>query len=80
VEEPTPEEKDPQLKAETEQDADSKLNPKAEGELGLVATVLGCRENRDRIEFAQDLKDYIARSEGTVSDKDMDKKEQTITS
>lgn len=35
------------------------LNPKAEGEIGLISTVLGCRENRDRIEFAQDLKDYV---------------------
>ena len=35
------------------------LNSKAEGELGLISTVLGCRENRDRIEFAEDLKDYV---------------------
>ena len=35
------------------------LDPKAESELGLVATVLGCRENRDRIEFAEDLRSFI---------------------
>ena len=34
------------------------LDSKAEGELGLISTVLGCRENRDRIEFAEDLKEY----------------------
>ena len=34
------------------------MDPKAEGELGLIATVLGCRENRDRIEFAYDLKEF----------------------
>ena len=37
------------------------LGLKAEGELGLVSTVLGCRENRDRIEFAYDLKIYVAK-------------------
>ena len=37
------------------------LHPRAEGELGLVSTVLGCRENRDRIEFAKDLKEFVGR-------------------
>ena len=37
------------------------LNPRAEGELGLISTVLGCRENRDRIEFANDLKEFVNR-------------------
>ena len=32
-----------------------------EGELGLVATVLGCRENRDRIELAYDLNEYVSK-------------------
>ena len=39
------------------------LTGKVEGELGLIATVLGCRENRDRIEFANDLREFIAREE-----------------
>ena len=44
-----------------DEDGDSsvKIDPKSEGELGLIATVLGCRENRDRIEFAEDLRGYI---------------------
>ena len=33
-----------------------------EGELGLVATVLGCRENRDRIELAYDLNEFLTKS------------------
>ena len=45
----------------------AKLSTKAEGELGLVSTVLGCRENRDRIEFAEDLKTY-SYSEKQTSD------------
>ena len=32
---------------------------KEEGELCLVATVVGCREFKDRIEFAMYLKDYV---------------------
>lgn len=39
------------------------IDPKSEGELGLVSTVLGCRENRDRIEFASDLKEFIAKKD-----------------
>lgn len=39
------------------------LDAKVDGELGLIATVLGCRENRDRIEFAYDLKEFMAREE-----------------
>ena len=35
------------------------LDGKVDGELGLIATVLGCRENRDRIEFAFDLKKFL---------------------
>lgn len=38
-----------------------KLSSKLNGELGLVSTVLGCRENRDRIELAQDFKDFLER-------------------
>ena len=45
--------------AEKNGDEELKIDPKSEGELGLIATVLGCRENRDRIEFAEDLRDYI---------------------
>ena len=44
------------------------LGLKAEGELGLVSTVLGCRENRDRIEFAYDLKMYVAKTDATVKE------------
>ena len=39
------------------------LNAKVEGELGLVSTVLGCRSNRDRIEFAYDLKEFIEKDD-----------------
>ena len=39
------------------------LHPRAEGELGLVSTVLGCRENRDRIEFARISKSSSAGSQ-----------------
>ena len=39
------------------------LDAKVDGELGLISTVLGCRENRDRIEFAYDLKDFISKEE-----------------
>ena len=43
------------------------LGLKAEGELGLVSTVLGCRENRDRIEFAYDLKIYLAKKDALAA-------------
>lgn len=39
------------------------IDSKSEGELGLISTVLGCRENRDRIEFASDLKEFVARKD-----------------
>lgn len=35
-----------------EEDESIELDEKAEGELCLTATVLGCRNNKDRIEFA----------------------------
>ena len=37
------------------------LYEKIEGELGLISTVLGCRANRDRIEFSYDLKEFVQR-------------------
>jgi len=46
-----------------------KLDPKVDGELGLISTVLGCRENRDRIEFAIDLKKFVEQSNGDENDK-----------
>jgi len=46
------------------------LDPKIDGELGLVSTVLGCRENRDRIEFAYDLKEFICREESIEEQKE----------
>jgi hypothetical protein len=39
--------------------------------------VLGCRENRDRIEFAQDLKDFISKSQ--LKDAEEEKKDETIS-
>ena len=39
-----------------EGDLSIELDEKAEGELCLAATVLGCRNNKDRIEFAQFIK------------------------
>ena len=57
------------------------LNSKAEGELGLISTVLGCRENRDRIEFAEDLKDYIGLLDLTKEERDaISKKRFTLGS
>lgn len=38
-----------------------------------MATVLGCRENRDRIELAQDFKDFLAKQEASA---DAKKKEE----
>ena len=35
-----------------EEDESIELDEKPEGELCLTATVLGCRNNKDRIEFA----------------------------
>ena len=40
------------------------LAEKVEGELCLAATVFGCRNNKDRIEFAQIIKDHVAETEG----------------
>lgn len=45
------------------------IDPKAEGELGLVSTILGCREHRDRIEFANDLKEFIAKQKMSAEDR-----------
>ena len=39
------------------------LYEKIEGELGLISTVLGCRANRDRIEFSYDLKEFVQREQ-----------------
>lgn len=36
---------------------------KVDGELGLISTVLGCRSNRDRIEFSYDLKEFVERED-----------------
>lgn len=44
------------------------LGEKEEGELCLVATVVGCREFKDRIEFAMWLKDYVLKSEKARSE------------
>ena len=41
----------------------------------MIATVLGCRENRDRIEFASDLKEFVAKLELTEEER----KAATIT-
>ena len=51
------------------QAAPLKLDPKVDGELGLVSTVLGCRENRDRIEFAYDLREFVEREEAKADKK-----------
>ena len=51
------------------------IEPKAEGELGLVATILGCRENRDRIEFANDLKEFVLKQD--LDEKERSKLEKT---
>ena len=45
------------------------LDGRAEGELGLISTVLGCRENRDRIEFANDLKEFVLNKSRTEEEK-----------
>jgi len=51
------------------------VDPKSESELGLVSTILGCRENRDRIELARDLKEFVKKDDLTVDEK----KSLTIT-
>ena len=51
------------------------IEPKSEGELGLVATILGCRENRDRIEFASDLKEFVFKQD--ISEKERSQMEKT---
>jgi len=48
----------------------AKLEVKFEGELGLISTVLGCRENRDRIEFAGDLIEFVSQSKLTESERE----------
>lgn len=40
------------------------LDDKVEGELCLAATVLGCRTNKDRIEFAQIIKEHVIEMKG----------------
>lgn len=63
---PSKDQKPTEPKKETAEEVkkDVKMDPKIDGELGLISTVLGCRENRDRIEFAHDLKRFVERSEG----------------
>ena len=47
-------------KVEEEQKEEKlELDEKAEGELCLAATVMGCRNNKDRIEFAQYIKEFV---------------------
>ena len=58
-------------KKEPSKTPDIELNSKAEGEIGLISTVLGCRENRDRIEFAEDLKDYMELLELTKEEREL---------
>ena len=50
-------------------DDDIEVDPKSESELGLISTILGCRENRDRIELARDLKEYIKKLDMTIEEK-----------
>ena len=47
-----------------EEDESIELDEKAEGELCLMATVLGCRNNKDRIEFAQYIKEHVKNHKG----------------
>ena len=47
------------------------LDAKVDGELGLISTVLGCRGNRDRIEFAYDLKEYVENQENKANSDDL---------
>lgn len=53
-----------------EEDESIELDEKAEGELCLMATVLGCRNNKDRIEFAQYIKEHVKNHKGKQSKKD----------
>ena len=72
AEEPKPEvveKKVEDSKKESEKEKQEELDPKAEGELGLISTVLGCRENRDRIEFAHDLKEFVLKQDMTEEQK-----------
>ena len=62
--------------AEKNGDEELKIDPKSEGELGLIATVLGCRENRDRIEFAEDLRDYIKMLELSKEEREQEYKKR----
>lgn len=63
-------EKQTQPKAEMEESKIlSQIDQKSEGELGLVSTILGCRENRDRIEFASDLKEFVLKQDLSEEEK-----------
>ena len=53
-----------------EEDESIELDEKAEGELCLMATVLGCRNNKDRIEFAQYIKEHVKNHKGKQSKED----------
>ena len=53
-----------------EEDESIELDEKAEGELCLTATVLGCRNNKDRIEFAQYIKEHVKNQKGKQSKED----------
>ena len=76
--EPAVAQKNNENENENEKEEEVLLNPKAEGEVGLISTVLGCRENRDRIEFAQDLKDYVEMLELSKEDKEKKQKSRFI--
>lgn len=53
------------------------LGEKEEGELCLVATVVGCREFKDRIEFALFLKEFVKKQRGEYTgEKDTTEKTQ----
>ena len=54
------------------------LDGRAEGELGLISTVLGCRENRDRIEFANDLKEFVLNKSRTEEEKKAKRSKQNL--
>ena len=47
------------MKKFTDEEIIKMLDDQQEGEICLISTVVGCRESKDRIEFAMYLKDFV---------------------
>ena len=60
----------------TDQELLKKLGDKEEGELCLASTVIGCRESKDRIEFAIHLKKLVDEEDRKKAGKEPEKKEE----